>query len=329
MNELNRTDLLGYLIGALEDDECERIRDQLRNSPDLNQDAERLTSHLALLASDGADHDPPLGLATRTCQSVFRQSERGVLGTVQLKEQRSELPLRRRFSLADLIAAAVIIVGAVVMILPAILSARSNAQLVACQNNLRQIGGALALYSELHSGSFPWIPPTGNRSAAGTALATLVHSGLLESESLICAGRSVSQPQLSKWKGMPAPKEFELAETMDDERRHEFFRAISPSFGNYLGVLHGSTYVGQHNQQRSTFAIASDTPSRTLQDLMSVNHGGKIQNVLWEDGHVQTMAGCRIDQDQIFLNSEGVIGAGVGDADSVIGSSDSSPQPRY
>lgn len=337
MRELIRADLLGYLSDALEDEDHSRVEIQLENDPQLARDAAALERHLQRLAYDEADHDPPHGLAARTCDWVFEQSlvrtvtsdSNAALQTtpaVRLSEQRGESAPQRRLSIFDLIVAAVILVGAGVMFLPALMNARERARLTACSEHLRGIGEALEAYSDRFAGNLPYIPESGKRSVAGTVIGTLVNDQYLtDQQYLICGGSPVAQ-EPSKWRGVPTWDEIDSS---DDQRlQQQLWAQMSPSYGNYLGVRRGDRYVGQRNYHRPTFAIAADTPSKSQPGRMSMNHGGRVQNVLFEDGHIQRLIQGRVLNDDIFLNNRNLVEAGLNEADSVIGASDSSPVRR-
>ena len=56
-----RENLLGYLLGALEDHEHEEVRRQIEQNPDLRHDLERMELHVRRLKSDPIEeHAPPL-----------------------------------------------------------------------------------------------------------------------------------------------------------------------------------------------------------------------------------------------------------------------------
>ena len=66
-----REHLLGYLLGALEDDEHQQVRRQLERDPKLRHDLERLKTHSEPLLLERDCHEPPAGLAARTCELVL------------------------------------------------------------------------------------------------------------------------------------------------------------------------------------------------------------------------------------------------------------------
>jgi hypothetical protein len=341
MRDSIRANLLGYLSDALEDEDHALVQSWVDRDPQLSQDLSALKGHLDLLASDHGHEEPPSGLAVRTCDWIFSQvpsecpghidDEAGLRAEdtnaeVRLSEQRGESASRRRFSAFDLIVATVILVGAGVMFLPALMNAREKARLTACGEHLLGIGKALESYSDRFFGYLPYIPESGKRAVAGTVIGTLVHDEYLtDQQYLICGGSPVSQ-EPGKWLGVPTWDEIDNSD--DQALQQHLWAQMSPSYGNYLGVRRGNQYVGQRNYHRPTFAIVADTPSKSQPGRMSLNHGGRVQNVLFEDGHIQRLMKGRFLNDDIFLNNQNLVEAGVNEADSVIGSSDSSPVRR-
>ena len=57
----------------------------------------------------------------------------------------------------------------------------------------------------------------------------------------------------------------------------------------------------------------------------SLNHGGRGQNVLFHDGHVEFCVSRLVGGDDIYLNRDMKVAAGVGCSDAVLGSS--APRP--
>jgi hypothetical protein len=99
------------------------------------------------------------------------------------------------------------------------------------------------------------------------------------------------------------------------------------SYGYNLGYTRNGEYFPTKNQYRDNFAIMSDAPSLNLANLQTTNHGGRGQNVLFEGGGVKflTTTIAPGTSDDIFINDDGQVAAGLNPNDSVLGASGTSP----
>ncbi len=71
MTDASKENLIGYLCHALDDDEAQKVADDLRNDEQLRSDCQLLKCGLDLLAADDEPHEPPAHLTTRTCGSIW------------------------------------------------------------------------------------------------------------------------------------------------------------------------------------------------------------------------------------------------------------------
>lgn len=87
MTRLTREHLLGYLLGALECKECKEVEQALAQNPELKAEFEKIRSSLGTigLLDESAYEEPPLCLASRTCEFVEQQAESYGAETVILK----------------------------------------------------------------------------------------------------------------------------------------------------------------------------------------------------------------------------------------------------
>jgi hypothetical protein len=305
-----REDLVGYLLGALEPAEQKAIEAQLEQDAELRRDLEALREKLVPLAEDEEDAEPPPCLASRTCNYVKDR-----IG-----------PLAGQFAATgDWRAQDVAVAGGICLILsmlvfPAVLNSRGSAQLRACQNNLLNLGHALAQYSQIHDNFFPVVPTDGNLAVAGMYAPTLLDSSLINAEDLVCPASD-----LAVTGNFRVPKLAEVRAAAGAQLR-QLQATMGGSYGYSLGYVDQGQYHGLRNRARATFAIMADAP---LQHLAagSANHGCGGQNVLFEDGHVRFLTSCTLanSPDHIFQNSHGYVGAGVGPEDAVVGSSAAAP----
>jgi len=212
---------------------------------------------------------------------------------------------------------------AALLIIPAIHRSRCQAQTLACQDNLRLLGNALDTYSQHHGGYFPHVPANGRLAAAGIYAPTLRHDGLLpEIRTVLCPAAEA---------GRAAPRsipELEDLEKANEDELPQLRRAMGGSYGYCLGYLENGQYRARKNLHRPQFAVVADAPSQRP-DHLSLHHGRTGQNVLFEDGRTNFVVSTRPhNHDDIFLNEEGNVSAGLSVDDSVIVSSDTPPLPE-
>ncbi len=176
--------LLGYLLGALDDCERERIDGRLARDPDLEAELARVEESLEPLRAVRQAHRPAPGLAARTCRMVFAYSE--ALTGRMAQGLATRRPARQRartmspaavppsstatWGWSDLVVAVSVFLAIAGLIFPAIQSSRTNLRLAACQNNLRQIGLTQAQFQQAHA-----VPAM----TAGVPYASLLREGIL------------------------------------------------------------------------------------------------------------------------------------------------------
>ena len=330
-----RENLLGYLLGALDGSEHEEVKRELERDPQLQRDLRILEANLVPLECDRWQHDPPPGLARRTTEFVVRHCRRAsssifATGRVFSPTAAATVGCERSpgCSLADMFVAAGVFFAAALLFFPAIANSRYQARLVACQENLRQLGADLGKYSDLNHGYFPYVPARGKLAAAGTFAPILLDAGLLErSEILICPASELAErrehfrvPTLAEWQ-QATGRELILIR-----------RGAGGSYGYTLGYMDDGRYCAIRNEGRGWFAIMADTPRVGFSQRVTDNHGGCGINVLFEDLHVGYFVQCKINAsggDDVFRNDFGRVEAGVHCDDAVIGHSGAAPLPIH
>jgi hypothetical protein len=307
-----RDHLVGYLLNALEPDEQELVEQQLAADPQLRRDLELLHRSLDPLRADRGFFQAPVGLCDRTCRFVVER-----MTTVRAPEARAA-----RWTFSDVTIMAGIMLIASSLFFPALHHSRQSARLAGCQNNLRQVGTSLARYSEGHNGYFPEISPGSNLGAAGIYAVRLAEDGALPDPRLVVCPSS----QLAEQRNFRLPTTIEL-KNAKGETLVTFHRTMGGSYGYTLGHLAGDEYRPTKNRQRKNFAVVADAPLLTADGPRSFNHGGKGQNVLFEDGHAEFLTECEIAgcRDKIYLNDQDQPAAGLHENDSVIAGSAARP----
>lgn len=334
-----REDLLGYLLNAVDETERQRVFEALQKDPQLRQELEDLRRELRPLDATNCDYDPPAGLADLTCDLVEGYAEQHTVGVPAGAERRRSRGLPGRFatrdslvpangsSVADTIVVAGILLAVSLIFFPAMARSRYLAQVTHCQENLRQLGIALARYSEQHDGFFPVIPVSGKRAVAGIYAPILFDALYLEdSRTVLCPGSEFATQNA----GFQIPTLSELDQA-DGIQLRKLQRIAGGSYGYTLGNINGRGYMTPRNRLRQHFALLADSPSLHLVGRQSGNHLGRGQNVLFEDQHVEFLLSPRNDAlgDDLFRNRYGYVEAGLDEGDSVVVPSNVGPLLRY
>jgi hypothetical protein len=323
MSDSVREQLLGHLLGALDSDEQAEIETQLGSDPECRKELALLRRQLAPLVAAKQDFEPPAGLAERTCRFVAEHRAAPTPAKGRLRPEVAPPSWVSRLSWLDLAMASTVLIAAGLLIFPAVQNSRFRAHLVACQDNLRELGTALNQYSHNHNGYFPAVPSQGKLAAAGIYAPVLAQNGLLTEVNRVVCPESTLAGQMN---GFRVPTYGELQST-SAAKVADFRSTMGGSYGYNLGYTRNGEYQPTKNLYRDNFAIMSDAPNMNAANFQSTNHGGRGQNVLFENGSVQFVTTTKPlgSQDDIFTNDEGKVAAGLNSNDSVLGSSSTAP----
>jgi hypothetical protein len=325
MTDRVREQLLGYLLGALDDSEAESVAARLQQRADLRRELTRLRKWLDRIEAAIPDHAPPPGLARRTCAFVFAQAKRVTRRTAAAQPM---TPLRTpptwagRVHWLDISVTAAVLVLAALVVLPAVHYSRFQARLAACQDNLRQVGTSLAQYSERHNGRLPSAAAEGRLAVASTYAPTLLSSGLLlENRPVVCPDSPLVKPRSFP---VPSAEEFQAAADNEAER---LLPQISSGYRYYVGSANHRDVEPIKDLQRSYCAVIADAPSEQQPNHRSLNHGGQGQNVLFEDGHVEflTLLQSSGSADDSSTNEDHLVAIGVHRNESVVAPGGTTP----
>jgi hypothetical protein len=313
MNNPIREHLIGYLVGAIEPEERSLVEQHLEHDESLRRELEVLRQSLHPLAADQTHHQSPAGLAQRCCEYVFSRAE---VMPVALSPAGSGAKVTRRWSWLELTVAGAIAASVAVFLLPKIYQSQIQSQLLACQNNLKDIGFAASNYGQRNGGYYPVVQPGDRINAAGVWAPTLVSENYLPQ-----SGRTVVCPSsaLANDAQFHVPTLEEVA-AMNAAQLAQIMPRLGGSYAMTLGYRNQGEgpYKLQRNQGREHFAVVSDMPGKN--GTNSPNHGGRGQNVLWDDGHVSFMSSPQSgpDADNIFSNTRQEVAPGLNSDDAVI-----------
>ena len=212
------------------------------------------------------------------------------------------------------VAALAVLAG---LLFPALNYSRNQGRLVACQNNLRQVGMAFMDYSSIHEGGFVTIPGQGNLAASGCYAPILKAAGFVTDDSVFaCAGVTDAPPVV-----IPSVEQIEAAET--ETQRSHYRKTMGGHFGYSMGFQDGDRYQAPRAGIADVVLLADQPSNRS--DRQSLNHGGDGQNCLFGDGRVMFVSGPAYGEDLVYENDRGIVAPGTHALDSVIGPSHLSP----
>jgi len=210
MPEKNRTDLLGYVLGALSESELEEIAWQLGDDPQLARRCLKVRRRLARLGLDQVEYDPPPGLAARTCQAVSLAADMAsapAAGRQRLaratsssalaaentaaivahtdSQQRSWVPLRALFDVdtwLNAVVSAVVILLSALVVFSALGASREKARSLACEDQLHRVGIGLLQYGALQQAELFGPLRVRSDALAGLGPGRLLRAGLVDDQ---------------------------------------------------------------------------------------------------------------------------------------------------
>ncbi len=173
--------LLGHLLGALDDDEQEWVDLRLERDEEYRRQWMEWRRRLAPLLSMQPDCEPPSGLAERTCRFVAACAPRPRRAKPRRRNMSPDLALPdrgARVSWLDAAAVAVIVFVAALLVPPAIHASRFHSRLASCQERLRQVGLALTEYGYKHGHAISELADNERLTGAGQFAAELLDDSL-------------------------------------------------------------------------------------------------------------------------------------------------------
>lgn len=313
--------LVGYALNCLEEDERRAVESALENDDQARRRLALLRQALEPLDADRDGQAPPRDLVVRTIARVAEHACRAL----PRAPRPLSLPLGPEPSWwrrPDLLVAACLLLAALGIAVPALFrGAHERAQLLECQNQLRDFGAALAAYHDQHR-RYPDVSAHAPRDVAGMVVPILLQAGVIAKPTrLTCPSHPCQQtmPTLDELRNL----------NMDD-----FLRAapnLNPCYAYNLGHYQGGSYCSPRQpddpKRLALLPLMSDAPPPEGDPGNSPNHGGAGQNVLFQDGSVKFVKSRNVGLggDDIFLNKAKKHAAGLDELDVVLGPSASKP----
>jgi hypothetical protein len=311
VDPMNANEMLDYALGQLDGPAREQFERELAADPRQAVRAERVTLAVHLLLDDGDPHDPPDGLVHRT-----------VVYTAEAAERRRSIldfvPVAVPFRWADVAVAAGIFLAGLLTLLPAVQRSRERMSTAGCTYNLQQLGQALWMYGNSHR-HYPFGPEQNRSAPTGSFASMLQDEGYLSDPSVLdCPsnGPCAAHPPLPRFDEI-----CDLQQTDPDRVR----ATLVGDYAYNVSYKHRSGRVEPIEAVHSPLIpLLADQPdheaARRIRPGNSPNHGGRGQNVLFSDLHVNWHNTRQIHpiDDDMFLNEDQELAPGKHEGDAVL-----------
>lgn len=319
--------LIGYALDALDEPAQRQVEAYLAQNPKARERLALLEQSLAPLAADEYPVEAPDRLVERTLARVAERicspHQPDDLPTAPPVSRSSVSSPRTWWRRADVLVAACLILtllGVGLTILNNMRAPSSAANVALCKNNLRQFHFALQHYHD-HYRQFPNVSREAPRDVAGMVVPMLSDAGVLpEGTSVGCPGvgsRLVCSLSVASLRAMSDEDFDKHAPTLS------LCYAYSLGYRDNTGMQRGPGDVPPGSW--SQLPIMADRPPAEGIIRNSINHSKDGQNVLFADGHVAFLDRRIGGGDDIFLNRENRVGAGLDVNDFVLGYSSARP----
>jgi hypothetical protein len=321
MTNPSRDELVNYLLGALDEPDRLRVAARLEIDAEWREEYWRLRRCFDALEEDSEELEPPVGLTASTCDFVAQAAESGALSLASRREGPPAGSVR--WTMVDAAMAAGVFIAASLLLFPALLHSKLVAELDSCKNNLLQLGLGYAQYANFFHGIMPAASASGNRALAGMAPISLSSLGYLPNDrAVLCPGDEQVREQIRERKQFKLPLIIEIDRA--DLAKLQLLRKQLGSYGYGLGIVVHGRYVPPRMRGRQHYAIVSDAPGCPLTGRPTHNHGGRVNNVLFEDLHVESvLEGLQLEA--AFHNYQDEVSAGLDVDDACIACPGSPP----
>jgi len=285
--------LLGHLLGALDDDEQQWLDAQLEHDEERRVELARWRRRLAALEALRPEFEPPPGLAERTCRLAAAYGPSPTRSAPRYCGMSPDPALPGHAAgggWMDMMVVAAMSLIVVALMAPALHDSRFHARVASCQDRLRQLGMALAEYSHHQGDALGQLADDGKLTRAGLFAAERIRDHLifdagwstcpdawLAAQGALCvASHSPRPPNRLSPLGTIVPGRFAW----------EGFPYSVESFPPFMRPLFDSTESFPYTAETLSddLALLSDVPDVSSHVLDG--HGGQGHNLFFEDGHV-------------------------------------------
>jgi len=321
MSDASDQQLLGQVLGALDDEEQEWLDARLERDPRCREELTRWRRRLAPLLALRPEFEPPAGLAERTCRLVaaYGPARRAAAAPAGRMSPDYSVPVRQGLAAwPDLLAIGVVLAVTLALILPAIDSSRLLSRVTSCQNGLQQVGLALEQYGDAHGDALSRLASGGRLTRAGLFASELLKQGAAANQRPPYPDAWLAAQGIGGWISLRSPAErldgpesarpvslladergprWDGPVVVDQHAANDLGSPDSPDspVADWPGTWRDGTTDGPRLAPRAAAALLADAPSVDLPGQVLQSHGGQGRNLFFEDGHVDFMpAGFRV-----------------------------------
>jgi len=183
MSESHRELLLGYLCGALDEDDNQKVQQKLKQSESLQLELAALRKEMRSLAQYAQwterEYEPPQGLARRTCRQIWDQVDgRRQVADGGLRHKIDRKTKQGEWKFSDVLSTICIGVVALLLLVPTFYFAKNQVVQFVQKKTVKKIVNNTAALSQIHEESL--LLGKGDNligaSVGGTDLGTLLAS---------------------------------------------------------------------------------------------------------------------------------------------------------
>jgi hypothetical protein len=281
MTDSTHQQLLGHLLGALDDADQQRVDERLEHDQEWSEGLAQWRRRLAPLEAVRPDIEPPSGLAARTCRFVAScLPMRADALSPRWRMSPDETPPSRvaRFNWCDVAVMALLLVTAAATVLPALYSSRFQARVAACQNGLQQFGASLAQYGHHHGDVLSRLADNGRLTPAGVAATGGFKDGFLTGR-----GQAVCPDAWLASQGI-VPASLPAGGRIVTFGQSPGMQTWNVNY--WPGTWRDGTASDlRHPPSQADMPLLADAPSADMPGQTPASHGGRGRNVWFEDGH--------------------------------------------
>ncbi len=319
-----RDQLVGYLLGGLEDNEARELETALSDAEQgdsLRRDLQLLRRAVRPLEWDRTAVPPPAGLASRTLAFVSAQTRPETIPLRPMSPAREgTVPTGRGWLDRVLLAASAL--AACILVAPLIYEAIMDNRARRSERKLQRLSESLQGYAESHR-VYPTPPESGPMSRAG------LYAPMLVSEHRLVADDGtllVPDSELADQGNFRIPTLDEVRAAVGTPEFEALVRRMGGDFGYTLGYRDANgRLMPNRNRRRAHHSLLADAPDESGE--RSGNHPDGAHYILFEDGHFERreLGALHPEADHLYRNHDGDVAAGLEPEDDVIGGSHDQP----